>query len=273
MLVTFSPSVPTAGRADAPPHPFQVRLEKRGERPAFHALPEGALGSQIRATSKLRVQFANGSAIGFDAECGVALHSPEKWQGKDSIVIIVDKVWFTAEHRLTAVRQADAESKGIMHIALGGFRLDPTGAILADSFWDIAELSPVAEPELVEPNIHPVAAQMRDIILAKSAEAEPTTEDDLAHYTLADIKAHFPAAREAANKIVVRQLDDGRGFESRAQLLSRATTALLRSLPEHAAIFGCLRRQGLSESEILDIWPDVIPAAAMAFQRLHAKAH
>ena len=268
MLASFSPSAQTASRAVIEPHPFQVRLERNGEGPAFRAR-----GSQIYAATQLRVIFANGAAAGFSEGAGVMLHAPDSWLGGDRIVIIVDKISFTSDWRLVAMRRALAESEDIMHCAVGGFDLDPSGAVLADSFWDIAEAQADAEPEQIEPNIDPVAAQMRDIILAKAADGEPTTEDDLAHFTLAQIKDHFPAARAAANKIVVREVGDGRGFESRAQLLNRATTALLRSFPEHAAIFACLRRQGLTESEILDIWPDVIPAAAMAFQRLHEKAH
>lgn len=127
--------------------------------------------------------------------------------------------------------------------------------------------------EPAEPGIHPTAARIRDVILSKAADGEPTTEDDLAQFTLGDIKTHFPAARAAADKQVVRQLDDDRGFETRTQLLSRATSAILRQLPDQAVIFATLRRLDLSEAEIIDIWDDVIPVTADAFTRLLAKAH
>lgn len=124
-----------------------------------------------------------------------------------------------------------------------------------------------------EPGIHPTAARIRDIILAKAADGEPTTEDDLAEFTIAEIKTHFPAARTAANKIVVRQLDDDRGFETRSQLLTRATTCLLRRLPGAEAMRQSLADLGLHNGEIDDLWPDLLPTLADAFLRREGLVH
>ena len=93
-----------------------------------------------------------------------------------------------------------------------------------------------------EAGIHPIAVQMRDIILARAADGQPTMKEDLAPFTRADISIHFPAAKALANNQIVRQLDDGRGFESRAQLLTRAKLLLLGKLPQ---TFLLLRRATL----------------------------
>lgn len=124
-----------------------------------------------------------------------------------------------------------------------------------------------------EPGIHPKAAEIRDVILSKAVVGEPTTEDDLAHFSISDIKTHFKAAKDAANRVIVRQVDDDRGFETRHQLLARATTAVLRQLPDQTVIFAALRRINLTEAEIIDLWADVIPATAGAFERLLVKAN
>ncbi|WP_297105223.1 hypothetical protein [uncultured Devosia sp.] len=124
-----------------------------------------------------------------------------------------------------------------------------------------------------EPGIHPIAAKMRDIILGKAADGEPTTEDDLADFTIADIKTHFPAARAAANKIVVRQVDDPRGFETRQQLLSRATECLLRRMPGTESMRQALSAMGLHKGEIDDLWPDLMPTLADAFLRMQGQVH
>jgi hypothetical protein len=127
--------------------------------------------------------------------------------------------------------------------------------------------------EIVEPGIHPTAASIRDIILENAANGEPTTEDHLALFTLADIKNHFPAARAAADRIVVRQLDGDRGFETRTQLLTRATEGLLRHMPDRVALRLALSRMGLTSAEIDDLWPDIVPTLAEAFARLNGAVH
>ena len=120
-----------------------------------------------------------------------------------------------------------------------------------------------------EQELHPTASKILDIILAKAVDGEPTMEDDLAEFTLADIKTHFPAARAAANKQIVRQVDDDRGFETRTQLLTRASLLLLGKMPHDAAMHDTLRAHGLSNNEIADLWPDLIATVADAFQRKH----
>lgn len=124
-----------------------------------------------------------------------------------------------------------------------------------------------------EPGIDPTAAKMRDIILANAADGQPTTEHHLADFTIAQIKTHFPAARQAADKIVVRQLDDDRGFETRAQLLSRATSALMRRMPNGIVLRQALSAMGLTTAEINDLWPDLVPTVADAFCRLNGQVH
>lgn len=130
-------------------------------------------------------------------------------------------------------------------------------------------LATVAAAPRNEEGIHPIVAEIRDIILGKAADGEPTMEDDLAHLSLGDIKTHFPAARALANKVIVREVDDGRGFESRAQLLARAAGVLLGLMPNAANMHDRLRAHGLTNSEIADLWPDLIATSAGAFQRRH----
>lgn len=120
-----------------------------------------------------------------------------------------------------------------------------------------------------EEGLHPIVAEMRDIILAKAVDGEPTLEDDLAHFAIRDIKAHFPAARDLAHKQIVRQLDDSPNFESRAQLLNRAATLLLGHMPNDALMHDTLRAHGITNNEIADLWPDLIATVADAFQRKH----
>lgn len=124
-----------------------------------------------------------------------------------------------------------------------------------------------------EPGIHPTAAKMRDIILSNAADGQPTTEDHLATFTIAEIKTHFPAARTAADKIVVRQVDDPRGFETRSQLLTRATECVLRRMPDTENLRQALAAMGLHASEIDDLWPDLMPTVVDAFLRLQGKVH
>ena len=121
-----------------------------------------------------------------------------------------------------------------------------------------------------EPGIHPVAAQMRDIILSKAVDGEPTMEEDLSHFTLAEIKTHFPQARTLAHRQIVRQVDDSRGFETRAQLLTRATTIVLGLMPDDAAMHNRLRANGLSNAEVAELWPDLLETSADAFKRSRA---
>ncbi len=132
-------------------------------------------------------------------------------------------------------------------------------------------LAAVAAAPRNEEGIHPVVAEIRDIILGKAADGEPTMEDDLAHLSLGDIKAHFPAARALANKVIVREVDDGRGFESRAQLLARAAGVILGLMPDDARMHDRLRAHGLTNNEIADLWPDLIATSANAFERRHPK--
>jgi hypothetical protein len=131
-------------------------------------------------------------------------------------------------------------------------------------------LAAVAAAPRNEEGIHPIVAEIRDIILAKAADGEPTMEDDLAHIALGDIKAHFAAARALASKVIVRQVDDVRGgFESRAQLLARAAGVILGLMPDAGNMHDRLRAHGLTNNEIADLWPDLIATSAEAFQRRH----
>lgn len=123
-----------------------------------------------------------------------------------------------------------------------------------------------------EPGIHPIAAEIRDIILSKAADGEPAMEDDFAHLSIASVKAHFHAGRALAHAQVVRQVDDDRGFESRAQLLTRATRLLLNRMPTEAVMHETLRSHGVSNAEIADLWPDLLEALTTEFKRVRPGA-
>ncbi|MGK2229181.1 hypothetical protein [Devosia sp.] len=114
---------------------------------------------------------------------------------------------------------------------------------------------------------HPVVATMRDIVLAKAVDGEPTLEEDLAHFTLAEIKTHFPTARKLAHAQIVRQVDDSPNFESRARLLVRATKLLLGKMPTEITLHATLRAHGIGNNEIADLWPDLMASTADAFER------
>jgi hypothetical protein len=130
-------------------------------------------------------------------------------------------------------------------------------------------LAAVAAAPRNEEGIHPIVAEIRDIILANAVDGNPTMEDHFAHLTLADIKNHFPAARALADKVIVRQLDDERGFETRAQLLARAAGVILGLMPSAGIMHDRLRAHGLTNNEIADLWPDLIATSAAAFERRH----
>lgn len=121
-----------------------------------------------------------------------------------------------------------------------------------------------------EPGIHPTVAAIRDVILAKAVDGEPTMEDDLAHFSLGDIKQHFPEARRLAHQQIVRQVDDSPNFESRAQLLTRATTLMLGKMPTELNMHATLRAHGIGNAEIADLWPDLLETTADAFKRSRA---
>jgi hypothetical protein len=115
--------------------------------------------------------------------------------------------------------------------------------------------------------VHPTVAAMRDIILGKAVDGEPTLEDDLANFTIAQIKTHFPVARALAHAQIVRQVDDSPNFESRAQLLIRATALLLGKMPTEITLHATLRSHGITNREIADLWPDLMASTANAFER------
>lgn len=268
-MLAFEIPAPTATPTVS--HPYQVRLEKEGDACAFRALPANAIGGPLRSTGKLRIIFATGNATAIEADRGILLHKSDTWQPGERIVIIVDKVSFTDQWRLLAMRQVDAEREDILHCALGGFDLDHTGAVLADSFFDIVE-APVA-PEPVEPGIHPTCARMRDIILANNADGLTTDEKHLKRFTREEMDAHWEDAKAAADAITVRELDGDRGYETRTQRLERAVTAALAEMREKPLLILALRRVGFSDKEVVDLWPDLIPATAAKWQSLMSKTH
>lgn len=109
-----------------------------------------------------------------------------------------------------------------------------------------------------EPGIHHVAAEMRDIILGKAADGLPTMDTDLEHFTVAEIKEHFPAARRAANAQLVRQVGDDPCYETRDQLLNRAKKLLFARMPTATEMHAVLRTHGIANSEIADLWPELM---------------
>jgi len=127
--------------------------------------------------------------------------------------------------------------------------------------------APATASHLHELGIHPLAAQMRDIILAKAVDGQPTMAEDLGLFTSAEIAAHLPTAKTLANKQIVRQLDDGRGFESRAQLLTRVTLLLLAKMPNEITLHATLRAHSLTDAEIAELWDDLMATTADAFIR------
>ncbi|WP_061907468.1 hypothetical protein [Devosia sp. Leaf420] len=120
------------------------------------------------------------------------------------------------------------------------------------------------------PGMHPIASRMLDIILANAVDAQPSMEGDFAEFSKEDIARHFPTAKAQANRQVVRQLDDQRGFETHAQLIRRCSQSLLRTLPNEAELHLTLRREGLGNSEIAHLWPELIAVTADAFAAARA---
>lgn len=119
-----------------------------------------------------------------------------------------------------------------------------------------------------EPGIHPTVAAIRDVILAKAVDGEPTFDSDLDEFSSADIATHFGAARRLAHQQIVRQVDDSPNFESRAQLLTRATTLMIGKMPTDLNMHATLRAHGIGNAEIADLWPDLLETTADAFKRL-----
>lgn len=130
-----------------------------------------------------------------------------------------------------------------------------------------ATAHPVAPPT---PSMHPIASRMLDIILANAVDAQPSMEGDFAEFSKEDIVRHFPVAKSHANRQVVRQLDDERGFETHAQLIERCALSLMRTLPNEAEMQLTLRREGLGNAEIAQLWPELIAVTADAFAAARA---
>ena len=118
--------------------------------------------------------------------------------------------------------------------------------------------------------MHPIASRMLDIILANAVDAQPSMEGDFAEFSKEDIARHFPEAKAHANRQVVRQLNDERGFETHAQLIARCATSLVRTLPNEAEMQLTLRREGLGNAEIAQLWPELIAVTADAFASARA---
>lgn len=118
--------------------------------------------------------------------------------------------------------------------------------------------------------LHPVASRMLDIILANAVDAQPTMEGDFAEFSAEEIRVHFPTAKAEANKRVVREIDDGRGFETHEQLITRCSFSLLRTMPNEAQLQLTLRREGLSNAEIAHLWPEIVAMTGNAFAAGHA---
>lgn len=131
-----------------------------------------------------------------------------------------------------------------------------------------ATIHPIDVPE---PGIDPIAAQMRDIILGKAADGQPTMQDDLSHFSPRQISDHFATAKRLASAMIVRQVDDGRGFETREALLTRATGYWLGKLPDEMTIHATLRAHGLTNAEIADIWPELVERITAAIPLRHAQ--
>lgn len=115
------------------------------------------------------------------------------------------------------------------------------------------------------PGIHPIVSRMLDIILANAVDAQPSMEGDFAEFSREEIHQHFETAKALANKRVVRQLSDGRGFETHEQLITRCGFSLLRSMPSEAEMQLTLRREGLSSAEIAQLWPEIMALTADTF--------
>lgn len=113
--------------------------------------------------------------------------------------------------------------------------------------------------------VNPTVQQMLDIILVNASNGLPTMEADLADFTADEITAHFPAARRLANKQVVRQVGDDPFYETREQLLVRASGLALKLFPTYPEIYARLRSHGIGEAEIADTLPDFLTRAAQAF--------
>lgn len=120
------------------------------------------------------------------------------------------------------------------------------------------------------PGIHPTVSRMLDIILANAVDAQPSMEGDFAEFTKQEIHLHLDDAKALANKRVVRELDDNRGFETHEQLITRCGFSILRTMPSEAEMQLTLRREGLTNAEIAHLWPEIVAMTGNAFAAGHA---
>lgn len=125
-----------------------------------------------------------------------------------------------------------------------------------------------SNPTLDLPSINPTVQAMLDIILTNASSGVPTMATDLVDFTPEQIAVHFPAARKLANKQVVRQIDEDPCYETREQLLQRASRLALAHMPTEANLHEALRRDGITNAQIADIWSDVMVRAAQGFVTL-----
>lgn len=269
MLASAQVPPTTQNPRAATPHPFQVRLEKPGTGPAFRALPPGALGSQIRTTGQLRIIFASGSATIFAAEHGILLHDPASWQNGERIVIVIERHGFAGRWGLTAMRQATAEAEDRVQCILGGFDLDQTGAVLADSFYDIA--ADQAATEATDK-----FARLVDLLVHNKQLGHTTDLDDLKDAGLADastLQRYNEAVQEADRRTADRDIAESPVEYEREHRLARLASLLIGHFEKDGEGWYVARRAGFPSRELGELWPEATQMVGQMLCSDKAGAH
>lgn len=248
MLASAQVPPTTQNPRAATPHPSQVRLEKPGNGPAFRALPAG----EIRTTGQLRIIFASGSATIFAAEHGILLHDPASWQNGERIVIVTERRGFSGRWGLTAMRQATAEAEDRVQCILGGFDLDQTGAVLADSFYDIA-----ADQAAIEATDK--FARLVDLLVHNKQLGHTTDLDDLKAAGLADaatLQRYNEAVQEADRRTADRDIAESPVDYEREHRLARLANLLIGHFEKDGEGWDVARRAGFPSRELGELWPE-----------------
>ncbi len=263
--------LPLSATEPAAPHPQlapSVSLSKSNiEKPAFEA--NRGIGDTIRLACDLTLTFGTGKQIHFGAGRGVRLCHVDNWRGGDDIVIAVEKDWGTSNHYLAAMMRAEAELAGLEGLILGGFHLDPTGAVLADSFWDIADRDADAARE---GNFE----RMVSLFITNQMRGYPTDLDDLKAADLGDplTLALCPKARrEADRRLADRDLADDAVAYDREGRVERLANILIGYLKPNGEGWDVARRAGYPSRELGDIWPDVVARVSTLTTPLNAECH
>lgn len=251
-----------------PPTAAELRRIYR-ETPAALPEPNAAPNCAFAAVqhgSDVRIEVTRGFAVHFPFAGNVKLAFPtgtpievwprRDWKPGEQIVIVAERATIGDGYRLFALPRELAEAA--RDIALGGFGLDASGAILASSFWD-ANLDDVAPQTCT--TAEPVARRIADIFVARAKDGfDDTTAVDLVREGISerDAMQHYEAgAAIAATELKDTDAAGDRVSYDREARVMLGANAIAGAL-DPDTVHTMLRGAGLSTPEIGRLFDDIV---------------